>query len=93
MTRTHLWAGLLLAFVTSPARAQLDPELDKPYRLQVVLHVADNRLLTPAFQEQLQGDLRDQLQLALGPLAKVEVVRSHPLLVNVEAKGLDTGLG
>ncbi len=38
-----------------PARAQLDSELDKPYRLQVVLHIADNRFLTPIFQEQVQA--------------------------------------
>jgi tetratricopeptide (TPR) repeat protein len=74
------------------ARAQLEPELDTPYRLQVVLHVADNRFLTHVFQEQLQRALRDRLQLSLGALANVEVVRAHPLLGTVESKGLESGL-
>ena len=36
--------------------------------------------------------MRDQLQLALSPLAKVEVVTTHPLLGEIEAKGLESGL-
>jgi hypothetical protein len=84
--------ALLWAIVPQAACAQLDPEVDKPYRLQVVVRVADNRFLTPIFQEQLRGSLRDQLQLALGPLANVEVTSTHPLLGEIETKGLDTGL-
>jgi tetratricopeptide (TPR) repeat protein len=74
------------------ARAELDPELDKPYRLQVVVHVADNRFLTPIFREQLLAGLRDQLQLALGPLALVETTSTHPLLAEIEARGLENAL-
>ena len=33
----------------SLARAALDPEIDKPYQLQVVLRIAENRLLTARF--------------------------------------------
>jgi tetratricopeptide (TPR) repeat protein len=91
MTGRVLAVSLWLCFPVA-ARAQLDPELDKPYRLQVVVHVAENRFLTPIFQEQLQGTLRDQLQLALGPLAKVQVVTTHLLLGEIEAKGLETAL-
>jgi hypothetical protein len=83
---------VLSGFISPWARAQLDPELDKPYRIQVVLHVADNRFLTPIFQEQLQAELRDRLQLSLGALAQVDVVTTHPLLAEIEAKGLDNGL-
>ena len=88
-----LLAGILLLCAPLKATAQLDPELEKPYVLQVVLHVAENRFLTPIFQVQLQRSLRDHLQLTLGALAKVEVVRSHPLLSEIEAKGLETGPG
>src|ERR1700726_4351742 len=92
MTRGR-WAIVLLGLcVTGTARAQLDPELDKPYRLQVVVHVADNRFLTPIFQEQVRRNLRDQLQISLGALAQVEVTSTHPLLGEIEAKGLQTGL-
>ncbi|MCI0380264.1 MAG: hypothetical protein L0215_21980, partial [Gemmataceae bacterium] len=79
-------------WLTSLLRAQLDPDLDKPYRLQVVLGVAQNRFLTPLFQDQLQQDLQESLQRLLGRLAKVEVVRAHPLLREVEAKGLAAAL-
>jgi len=75
----------------SPARA-LDPELKKPYQLQVILHIADNRFLTPLFQEQLERELRDHLQLAFGALARVEVARSHPILREVRDKGLQQAL-
>src|SRR5438270_12603026 len=85
-------AIVLCVCLACVARAQLDPELDKPYLFQVVVRVAENRFLTPIFQEQLQGELRDQLRLELGPLAKVEGVTTHPLLGEIEAKGLETGL-
>jgi tetratricopeptide (TPR) repeat protein len=74
------------------ARADFDPGLNQPYHLQIVLHIADNRFLTPIFQEQVQRELRDHLQLAYGPLAKVEVVRQHPLLREVRARGLQQAL-
>ncbi|MCI0638070.1 MAG: hypothetical protein L0Y72_28030 [Gemmataceae bacterium] len=79
-------------WLASPLHAQLDPDLDKPYRLQVVLGVAENRFLTPLFREELQQDLQESLQRSLGGLAKVEVVRAHPLLREVEAKGLTSAL-
>src|SRR5713101_3176280 len=66
----------------------LDPETDKPYELRVVLGVADQRLLTDVFKEQVERELRDGLQAALGDLATVEVVRAHPRLKEVEANGL-----
>jgi hypothetical protein len=72
----------------SPARAELDAGAKTPYVLRVVLHVADNRLLTPLFQQQLENELRDNLQLTYGPLARVEVVRVHRLLKDIRARGL-----
>ncbi|MBI3407545.1 MAG: hypothetical protein HY040_04220 [Planctomycetes bacterium] len=93
MIRRLLPAGLLLALaLSSPVLASLDPELDKPYRLQVVLHIAQNRFLTEIFQDQVQRELRDQLQLSLGRLASVEVVRDHPQLPNIESSGLESAL-
>lgn len=91
MNRFGLLALLVLTGA-SPVYASLDPGLDKPYRLQIVLHIAENRFLTPTFQDQVQRDLQDQLRLALGPLAIVEVVRTHPLLRTIENRGLDGGL-
>src|SRR5579859_5265366 len=86
--------GSLLGFLfySSGAHADFDPGLNQPYHLQIVLHIADNRFLTPIFQEQVQRELRDHLQLAYGPLAKVEVVRQHPLLREVRGKGLQRAL-
>ena len=87
--RKVILAFLLLA---SPASAALDPGLKTPYQLRLVLHIADNRFLTPIFEEQMERELRDLLQLSYGALAKVEVVRSHPLLREVLAKGLQQAL-
>jgi tetratricopeptide (TPR) repeat protein len=87
----------LLTFVASwqfcaSARAALDAEADKPYELKVVLDIARHRQLTPVFIDQLERDLRDLLQTELGDLAHVKVVRSHPLLKVIRAKGLEAAL-
>jgi hypothetical protein len=71
----------------------IDPEAKTPYQVRLVLTVAEHRMLTPGFQKQLEADLRDQVQLALGKLASVEVVRGHPLLKEVRARGLQAALG
>jgi hypothetical protein len=106
-------AGLLtvLSFAVGPlsgAHAALDPELAKPYRLQVVLDVTEHRLLTRVFLDQLLRDLRDLLQANLGDLAKVEVIdlaketrkknrakearKVPPLFKAVQSDGLEKGL-
>jgi tetratricopeptide (TPR) repeat protein len=84
------WPGVA-AHEAMPARS-IDPELKTPYQIRVVLRVADHRMLTPQFHGQLQAELRDQLQLALGKLAQVEVVRAHPLLDDIRTKGLQAVL-
>jgi hypothetical protein len=74
------------------ARADLDADAKKPYQLQIVLHIGANRVFTPLFQEQLQRDVQNQLKIAFGDLAQVEVTRSHRLLGDIESKGLDAAL-
>ena len=76
---------LLICFFASasPSLAQLDPESTKPYELKVVLDVARHRNLTPGFKDRLKRELHDNLQAALGGLARVEVVEHHPLLKDV----------
>ncbi|MCC6417545.1 MAG: hypothetical protein IT429_04785 [Gemmataceae bacterium] len=78
----------LCSSVTPSARAALDPEAETLYPLRVVLHVADHRLLTPIFQDRLERELGDYLTAAYGKLARVEVVRGHPLLKDIRARGL-----
>ena len=94
--RRHLFPLVLLSSLCSlwlcGESTALDPETKKPYNLEVVLHVADNRALTPIFQEQLERELRAKLQLGFGKLANVQVVRSHPLLREILAKGLQQAL-
>src|SRR5262245_42128705 len=85
---TVLGVCLSLLLAPTPARAQLDAGLKTPYQVRVVLHIAEHRLFTDAFQEQLQRELRDQLQLNFGALARVEVRPDHPLLPELRAKGL-----
>ncbi len=76
----------------SKSSAQLDPEKDAPYSLQVVLRVADHPLFTPAFKTQLKRDLRSALLDAFADLAKVEIVDTHPELKEIENKGLQAAL-
>ncbi len=71
--RRAFWAVVVGLVVTSPAVA-LGPEADQPYDFRVVVRVAPHRLLTPAFRRQLQADLRDSLQAALGATAAVQVL-------------------
>jgi hypothetical protein len=82
--------ALAAAFFAVPARAQ--DELHSPYDLTIVLHVAEHRLLGEVFRERLTRELRDGLQAALGDLARVRVVSSHPRLRDVLRNGLDRAL-
>jgi hypothetical protein len=75
-----------------PARAALDAEANRPYQLQVVLHVADNRALTPFFQQELERALGNHLRQTFGALAEVRVVRAHRLLPTIAARGLEQAL-
>lgn len=90
--RLAVFSLLVLTLAAPAARANLDPELKTPYDIRVVLSVGEHRMLTSLFQERLETDLRDRLQLALGGLARVEVVQAHPLLADVKARGLQAGL-
>ncbi len=83
-----LLACLTVLACSVPSRAALDPELNQPYRLRVVLGIAEHRLLTKVFRERVERELRDGLQAALGDVAVVEVVRDHPRLKAVERNGL-----
>ncbi len=81
-------------FLLLPGRvfAGLDPELKKPYQLEVVLHLSKQRMLTDVFRERITRELRDSLQEALGELARVTVVSKHPKLADVLSKGLKRAL-
>ena len=66
--RRAIWAVAIGLFFVPRAPA-IDPEADRPYDFQLILRVAPNRQLTPTFCRQLQSDLQDNLQAALGNLA------------------------
>jgi tetratricopeptide (TPR) repeat protein len=93
-------AALLAVLGLCGSARALDPELTTPYKVQVVLRVAPNRLLTPIFKEQLRRDLQQGLQAALGAMGEVEVIdvgevetdKQEPLWKEVAAKGLRAGL-
>jgi hypothetical protein len=80
-------SGLLLP-ASLRAQDKLDPGAKTPYDVQVVLHIVENRFLTPLFQDQLQKDVQSRLQTALGKMGKVQVARTHRLLADIEAQGL-----
>jgi hypothetical protein len=85
-------AILALLVCAMPARAALDAEANRPYQLQVVLHIADNRALTPFFQQELERALGNHLRQTFGALAEVRVVRAHKLLPTIAARGLEQAL-
>jgi tetratricopeptide (TPR) repeat protein len=63
-----------------------------PYKLTIVLDVAKNRVLTEVFRQQVERELREGLQAALGNLATVDVVREHPKLAEARKDGLKRSL-
>jgi hypothetical protein len=83
-------AVLAAAIVAGPVRAA--DELHTPYDLQIVLHVADHRLLGEVFRDRVTRELGDGLRTALGDLARVSVVHKHPRLADVLRLGLDKAL-
>ena len=90
--------NILIAFVLSSlcslclcgeSFASLDFELKTPYTLKVVLHFADNRLLTPVFRDRVKHELHDELQASFGDLVNVEEVTfDHPRLKDILQNGL-----
>jgi hypothetical protein len=70
---TFLAIVLLLTGLSQARAANLNPEMKKPYQLNVVLDVGDHRVFTAVFKDQVRRDLRDILQADLGKLAQVKV--------------------
>lgn len=93
MTWRHVFQTALILLLTTPsARAALDAEAKSPYQLQIVLTVGANRAFTPLFQDQLRRDVANRLKLVFGDLARIEVTATHPLLADIDRKGLDAAL-
>jgi len=83
----------LLVLCLGGKSSALDPGSLRPYKLTVALRVAEHPLLTPVFKEQLKRELADSLQNAFTPaLVKVEVSDTHPILAEVEKRGLRQAL-
>jgi hypothetical protein len=87
-----LLAAICLFSTVLPARADLDPETKTPYKLQIVLHFSPHIYMTDVFKKKVAQDVRDSLKAALGELADVEVVNTHPLLEDVLERGLQQTL-
>jgi tetratricopeptide (TPR) repeat protein len=63
-----------------------------PYQLTIVLDVAKSRVLTDVFRQQVERELQEGLQAALGDLARVTVEFDHPKLADIHANGLGRAL-
>lgn len=63
-------------------------ELNNPYNLHIVVHVAENRLLTDVFRKRIERELHDGFQSALDKMGNVTVTNQHPRLAEVLARGL-----
>jgi hypothetical protein len=81
---------LVLLTAASTSAGGFDRE--SPYQLNVVLHVADHPFLTRIFKEQVQRELHDSIQAALGDSAFVTVLGEHPQLDAIKKVGLDRAL-
>lgn len=79
-------------FLASSSAFSAPASSDKPYELTIVLDVAPNKVLTEVFRDQIERELREGLQAALGDLARVKVVRDHPKLADIHARGLGRAL-
>src|SRR5262245_31486566 len=89
---SRLFIAALVVVCTPLSVHALDPEFKSPYELNVVLHIAKHPVLTRVFSEQVERQLHDHLQGELQGLATVRVVHEHPLLSEVEEKGLQQAL-
>ncbi|MHB1425819.1 MAG: hypothetical protein ACYC3I_21850 [Gemmataceae bacterium] len=87
--RTAIYAFFLSTlctlFLGGAVRAD---ELNEPYNLLLVVHVAKNRLLTDVFRERIERELHDGFQAALGDMGRVTVTHEHPRLADVLTRGL-----
>src|SRR6185437_10016638 len=85
--RSRRWRSWLVVFLLAfPATAHAQSERDKPYDLTIVVHVAQNRLLTDVFRERIERELRDGFQAGLGDMGRVKVTHEHPRLADVLAR-------
>jgi hypothetical protein len=83
-----LFSSLCSLCLCGESSAALDPGAKTPYQLTVVLHFADHRLLTDAFRDRVERELRDGLQASFGALVNVDVTREHSNLAEVLQTGL-----
>jgi hypothetical protein len=83
---------VVAAMLALPATAQAQSDLSNPYDLHIVVHLAENRLLTDVFRKNIERELRDGFQAALGDMGHVTVTDKHPRLADVRARGLRTSL-
>src|SRR6266849_2125635 len=87
-----LFSSLCSLCLCGESLAQLDPEKDSPYDLQIVVRIADHPPFTAAFKDQVKRELRGSLQAAYADLVRVEVVDTHPLLKDIDGKELQAAL-
>ena len=87
-----LFSSLCSLCLCGKSLAQLDPEKDSPYELQIVVRVADHPPFTAAFKNQVKRELQGSLQAAYADLVRVEVVDTHPLLKDIDGKELQASL-
>ncbi len=67
-------------------------EASTPYKLRLVVHVAQNRLLTDVFRDRLERELHDGFQAAMGEMGQVTAMHEHPRLKDVLERGLKQSL-
>jgi len=84
----HVFFYVLFMSFLCPCGEVRAQELNNPYNLHIVVHVAENRLLTDVFRNRIKRELHDGFQSALGDMGRVTVTDTHPRLADVLARGL-----
>ncbi|MGE3807099.1 MAG: hypothetical protein AB7K24_20745 [Gemmataceae bacterium] len=81
--------SMLCILAVAPALRGGDLEVDQPYQLRLIVLAARDPVLSAAFRERFERELLAQVRLALGKLARVSIETEHPLLAEINAKGLE----
>jgi hypothetical protein len=84
----HVFFYVLFMSFLCPCGEVRAQELNNPYNLHIVVHVAENRLLTDVFRNRIKRELHDGFESALRDMGRVTVTETHPRLADVLARGL-----
>ena len=84
------WSSALCFLMSgdSLSYGALESQSQEPYHITIAIQYSDDPIFTRVYQETLQRQVAGQLANDFGPVAKIQVVREHPLLDLLGFSGL-----